>query len=225
MARNPMALPADSGNFEKKKVVDVPKAEAVYDTQTVTVANPNYNSNSGADEYRALLAEIKAQNDAQVKAAYDRSKSQLDSARESALKDAYTTYMHGLKNVPQISAVSGNGGQAQSLITKQQLGYENNRAATEQGYMDNLRELEAAKADGLVMANQDYLTQLAALAKTNMDRTAAVPATTTTTNKVLSGYKVGGDVLSKEEYLQMLRNAGMNATQAAAYMKANGIPY
>lgn len=207
-------------------------AKPIYDTVTTTVSAPaasaSVSKNDGLDEYKALLNQIKAEKAAQVNAAYNQGVESLNNAKAAADKDAYVAYMQGLKNMPQIAAMGGNGGYAQSLLNKQQLNFENNRSGIKQNYLDNLRELESARANGLVSANQDYLAEMAGFIKSMPATTtaAATPATTTQTNNVFSGkYKVGSKTMSRDEYLAYLAGYGMTGEQAADYMAKNNIPY
>lgn len=212
-------------NEEKKNIKGaISVAKPVYETVTTTTAAPAGGDN-GYSEYKALLEQMKREKQAQVNAAFNQGKESLDNARAAANKDAYIAYMHGLKNMPQIAAMGGNGGYAQSLATKQQLNYENNRGNIYQKYMDNLRELEAAKANGIVAANQDYLTDMAGLIKSGAPAATAVGGTTTTNNVWGGKYKVGSKTMSRDEYLAYLAGYGMDAAQAAEYMQKNNIPY
>lgn len=197
-------------------------AEPVYEKVTVAAAAPA--RDSGFDEYKALLAQMKAEKQRQVNAAYEQGKQSLDNARLAADKDAYITYMRGLKNMPQMSAVSGNGGYAQSLLNKQQLNYENNRSGIAQNYFDNLRQLQTNRDNSIISANQDYLSDMAGLIKNGVPSVSN--AADTTTSNVFGGkYKVGGKTLSRDEYLAYLAGYGMDAEEAAAYMAKNKIPY
>ena len=214
---------------EKKNIKGAIKvAQPVYDTVTTSApAASSGSSDNGYSEYKALLAQMKAEREAQVNAAYNRGKANLDNAKNSSLKDAYTAYMHGLKNMPQIAAVGGNGGYAQTLAAKQQLNYENNRNGIEQNYMDNLRELQANRDNSIVSSNQDYLTDMASLVKSGTPNLSSVAAASGgTTSNVFSGkYKVGGKTMSRDEYLAYLAGYGMDADEAANYMQKNNIPY
>jgi len=213
---------------EKKNIKGaISVAKPVYETVTTTVAAPaaSGGGDNGYSEYKALLEQMKREKQAQVNAAFNQGKESLDNARAAANKDAYIAYMHGLKNMPQRAALGGNGGYAQSLATKQQLNYENNRGSIYQNYLDNLRELEAAKANGIVAANQDYLTDMAGLIKSGAPAAAAGNETTTTNNVWGGKYKVGSKTMSRDEYLAYLAGYGMDAAQAAEYMQKNNIPY
>ena len=202
-------------------------------------------------ELKARQNELKAARTGQMNEAFDNSKLNLDGAKESSLKDSYVAYMHGLKNMPQTSAISGNGGYAQSLLNRQQLAYENNRNAIEQNYLDNLRQLEADKNAGLATIEQDYLNgimgletnaqnylnQLAALK--NNDNTyseqmaaiinkASAPAAKTGATATKSGteeytYKLGGKSYSAQELITYLKGQGMTQAEIARYMQANGL--
>lgn len=218
-------IPADTGGYGLQRMPQkaVVIEEPVVNTGTVAAG-------SAADGYTSYInalmqqqAELKAQRDAQVAAAYDNAKANLDSTRKASLKDSYVSYMKGLKNMPQISAVSGNGGYAQSLLAKQQLGYENNRTAIKQDYMNNLRELEANKAAGIISNQADYLdgaqsymSQLANMQKNYSAPAAAAPAVTGEYK-----YKIGSQTLTREQLLDYLASIGMTTEQARAYMERN----
>ena len=68
--------------------------------------------------------------------------------------------MMGKKNMPQISAAIGNGGMAQSLLAKQQLGYEENRSAADQNYLDQLNEAIAQRDAALAQNGSAYTTNV-----------------------------------------------------------------
>lgn len=115
---------------------------------------------SQKDAYTASQDKLKAEQDALIGKNYDTSSGQLGTARQDSLQDSYVAYMKGLKNMPQISAVSGNGGYAQSLATKQQLNYENNRRAVEADYMNRLAALQSERDAALLDASNTYNTNL-----------------------------------------------------------------
>ena len=203
----------------KPEQVTVPDSTAA---APAVVASPAIDS--GYNEYKALLAELRAERDAQVQAAYNQGKQSLDAARANSNKDAYIAYMHGLKNMPQISAVSGNGGYAQSLATKQQLNYENNRADIMQNYMDNLRQLQANRDAGVLSNGQDYLAQMAELVKDNT--TTAAKAASSAAAGTTSGeynYKLNGKNYNAQEFVNYLKGIGMTQADIARYMQANGL--
>ena len=191
--------------------------QATPEYETVTSSAQN---SSAYDAYAALLRDMQAQREAQINAAYNQSKASLDSAKNKSMKNAYISYMQGMKNAPQAAALGGNGGYAQSLITKQQLGYENNRSAIEQNYMDNLRELEAQRQAGLIESNQDYLSGMMGLVKDVGPKTVK-----TTTNQWTGRYKVGDKTMTPQEYMEYLAEFGYNADTAADYMQKNNLPY
>ena len=201
---------------EKKKIKGaMTAAQPIY--QQVATTMPA--ADNGLSEYRALMAQVQAEKQRQLDAAYNTGKAGLDNARLAAEKDAYIAHMRGLKNMPQISAVSGNGGYAQSLLNKQQLNYENNRAGIAQKYMDDLRQLQLNRDNGIFDAKQNYLTEVANYAK-------SAPKTTTATSNAFAGkYKVGNKTMSRDEYLAYLASYGMDAEAAAEYMAKNNIPY
>lgn len=210
-----------------------PAVAAVPATSTAT-ADTSSASNAYADylaELKAMQAKLKAQQEAQVNAAYNQGKTNLDDARTGSLKEAYVTYMQGLKNMPQIAAAGGNGGYAQSLLNKQQLNYENNRSGIEQNYLQQLAELENNRAAGIVSANKDYTSQMASLLNDDILTKAAEAATGTSagtsagTSGAAQTYKVGGQTMTKSELLAYLKSLGMTSSTAAHWMKANGISY
>ncbi len=189
-------------------------AEAIYETVTI-----NRDGDNKLNEYKSLMAQVQAEKQRQLDAAFNSGKAGLDNARLAAEKDAYIAHMRGLKNMPQISAVSGNGGYAQSLLNKQQLNYENNRAGIAQQYMDDLRQLQLNRDNGIFDAKQNYLTEVANFAK-------SAPKTTASTSKAFTGkYKVGDKTMTRSQYMDYLIGHGMTAEEAAAYMEKNGIPF
>ena len=112
------------------------------------------------DEYAAGQDKLKAEQEALIGKNYDTSSGNLGTAKTDSLQDSYVAYMKGLKNMPQISAISGNGGYAQSLAAKQQLNYENNRKAIEADYLSKLYDLQAERDAALLSANNTYNTNL-----------------------------------------------------------------
>ena len=78
------------------KVPDIP-AEPVYEKVTTTMPV----ADNGLSEYRALMAQVQAEKQRQLDAAYNTGKAGLDNARLAAEKDAYIAHMRGLKNMPQ----------------------------------------------------------------------------------------------------------------------------
>jgi len=235
-----------------RNYIDAAKATPVTTPVTTTVsaasADNGYNSYLAAlsqqraayerqqAEMRAQQQALKAQRDAAVNEAYNTAKDNLGGAKESTLRDGYVAYMQGLKAMPQISAVNGNGGYAQSLATKQRVNYENNRAAAQQNYLAALKELEANRAAGLI-ANQEnylsgiqkmedsasnYLQQLASLGDSFKMQTAA-PAVTTT--NVTTGVKLGNRTMSAREYMEYLKAMGYSAEAAAQLFEKKGISY
>ena len=176
-------------------------------------------------EYKSLLKQIAAEKQAQADAAFKTGKDNLDRARENALRESYITYMQGIKNAPQASAVSGNGGYAQSQLAKHQLNFENNRSAVEQNYLDNLRELQTNRDNGIVSSNQDYLTELASIAKTNAGKTATAAAKTAAATAAPTdyNYKLGGKSYNAQEFITYLKGLVMTQAEIARYMQANGL--
>ena len=235
-----------------RNYIDAAKATPVTTPVTTTVsaapADNGYNSYLAAlsqqqaayerqqAEMRAQQQALKAQRDAAVNEAYNTAKDNLGGAKESTLRDGYVAYMQGLKAMPQISAVNGNGGYAQSLATKQRVNYENNRAAAQQNYLAALKELEANRAAGLI-ANQEnylsgiqkmedsasnYLQQLASLGDSFKMQTSA-PAVTTT--NVTTGVKLGDKVMSTQDYINYLISVGYSPAAAAQLFKDKGLSY
>ena len=220
MAYRVNPIPANTGGYGLQRMPQ--KAELVEEPVATAAAAP---ADNGYTSYiNALMqqqAALKAQRDAQVNAAYSNAKNSLTGAKQASLKDSYVAYMQGLKNMPQISAVSGNGGYAQSLLAKQQLGYENNRAAIEQNYLNNLRELEANKAAGIISNQadyldgaQDYLSRLA-----SAQNSYSAPAAATAEYK----YKIGSQTMTRDQLLEYLASIGMTTEQAKAYMQRNNL--
>lgn len=190
-------------------------------------------------EMRAQQQKLKAQRDAAVNEAYNTARENLGGAKEATLRDGYVAYMQGLKAMPQISAVNGNGGYAQSLATKQRVNYENNRAAAQQKYLAALNELEANRAAGLIANQENYLSGIQGMennAKTYLQQLAAMqenfktqqPAVTGSAPVTTTGgykYKVGGQEMSRTEMMAYLAGLGMTAEQAEAYLRTHNLPY
>lgn len=224
---------------------------AINDLKSMYAAELAKREKEAAERQAQLAAQqlaLKNQRDAEINAAYNNSKNLLGTEKDNALAKAYTAYMQGRKNMPQIAAVGGNGGIAQSILAKQQLNYENNRNAVEQKYLEDLMQLDANKNAGLTASTEAYTTGLMGLQSNSqnyLDNLRALQndvtgyagqmetllnklnnkVTTATATPKLTGYKVGGKTMSKEEYLAYLANLGMNAEEAYDFMKNNNILY
>lgn len=191
-------------------------ANNLYDEPVTQVAVADTQASAAADEYKRLLRQMQAERKAAADAAFKQGKANLDTAKTAALRDGYVAYMQGLRNMPQLTAAVGNGGYAQSLAAKQQLGYENNRAAVEQGYLDNLRELQANRDAQIVSGNQDYLTELASLVKNTAEKAAA---------NENGGYRytLGGRTYDEQGLITYLKSLGMTQEAIARYLQAKGL--
>ena len=248
-------IPADTGGYGVQRM---PQKAVVIEQPTVVAATPavttatapvdnGYNAyiaalNQYQADYNRQQAELKAQQqalkekrDAAVNLAYDNAKDSLGNAKKATLQDRYVAYMQGLKAMPQVSAVNGNGGYAQSLATKQRVNYENNRAATQQSYLDALKELESDKAAGLLSNEESYLTgiqnmennantylqQLASLQESFKAQQPAVTASAPVTTTGEYKYKVGGQTMSRAQLLEYLASIGLTTEQAKRYMETN----
>ena len=176
------------------------------------------------DAYKSLLKQMRNERQAQADAAFEAGKDNLDRAREAAMRDSYVAHMQGLKNMPQVSAVSGNGGYTQSLLARQQMNYENNRNAIEQKYLDDLTQLQTNRDNGVISSNQDYLAELAAIAKTNAGKTGAVKTSAAATaTPAAYTYKLGGRTFTDQELVTYLKGQGMTQAEIARYMQAKGL--
>ena len=209
-----------------------PQARPAEEISTpVTVAANPVAAENGYSAYLEKLmaqqAEAKAQRDAAVNKAFNAAKANLEDNKNASLRDSYVAYMKGLKTMPQVNALGGNGGYAQSLATKQQLGYENKRASIQQGYIDALRELEANNAASLASNTDNYLTGVQNLEGTAQNYLAQLNmlqknnAKTTTTGEYK--YKVGNKTMSRSALLEYLANLGYTEEQAEEYFKNNGL--
>lgn len=200
-------------------------------------------------QLRAQQLAVKNSRDNQINQAFNNSKNNLDTAKDSSLKDSYVAYMRGQKVMPQVAAVGGNGGYAQSLANKQQLNYENNRSSIQQNYLDNLRQLEQDRTAGLAANEENYLngimgletnaqkyldqlnalqkddasyaTQMASLIKSAVPSGVSTSGTANFTGK----YRVGDKTMSRQELINYLIDYGMTPQQAADYLANNAIPY
>lgn len=186
-------------------------------TAVATAADP-------FDAYKSLLKQMRNERQAQADAAFETGKDNLDRAREAAMRDSYVAHMQGLKNMPQVSAVSGNGGYTQSLLARQQMNYENNRNAIEQKYLDDLTQLQTNRDNGVISSNQDYLAELAAIAKSNAGKTGTVKTSATATaTPAAYTYKLGGRTFTDQELITYLKGQGMTQAEIARYMQAKGL--
>lgn len=112
------------------------------------------------DKYIADQLALKEDQDALVNSNFDNASALLGRTNEDAQRQNYIAYMMGKKNMPQISAAIGNGGMAQSLLAKQQLGYEENRSAADQNYLDQLNEAIAQRDAALAQNGSAYTTNV-----------------------------------------------------------------
>lgn len=85
----------------------------------------------------------------------DAEKNNLDNLRQ-----LYISYMQGLRQVPQISAVWGAGGEIESLKNKSRLNYESNRAMENRNHASILEDIQKKYNDDLRELERKYLQQL-----------------------------------------------------------------
>lgn len=211
----------------KKETNSVPLAPDLTDRGITSYSNDLYSqpvsqevvggsgTSSAADEYKNLLKQMQAQKKAAANAAYKTGKANLDAAKEEANRNSYIAYMQGIKNFPQMNAVTGNGGMAESIASKHRLNYENNRNAVEQQYLADLLNLQTNRDNNIVSAEQDYLTQLMSMSK---------PTTKSSgTKETQYRYKLGGNTYNEQELVAYLKSLGMTPEAIARYLDAKGL--
>ena len=153
-------------------------------------------------------AEYYAQQQKMMDAQYKRGKRNINKAAADGNKEAYIAYMNGLKTMPQKAAIYGSGGYAQSLLNKSQLNYENNRNSIEQQRQASLADLEADYRNGILNAQNDYLTRLqSSIGKATA--TKAVPARSTNAKSTAVAAGDGDDATVDEASQVYRRYAAM----------------
>ena len=175
---------------------------------------------SGMDTYLAELQRQQAEKQKMLDSQYKQGKKNINRAADSGKKEAYVSFMQGMKNMPQKAAMYGAGGMAQSLANKSQLNYENNRNNIEQSRISALADLEADYKAGLMDSRDQYLTQLLAAQE---KATASLKGTGTQT----TGYSIGdnqtvhtgSDERTLTGLLTELMGMGFTRRQAEEYIR------
>jgi hypothetical protein len=76
------------------------------------------------------------------------------------MRQLYVAYMQGMKNMPQNTALYGEGGEIESLKNRMQLNYQSNRAAQQADYGGVLGQLQQKYSEDLALLEKRYLDQL-----------------------------------------------------------------
>ena len=188
-------------------------------------------ASNGGDMMSRYLSELerqRAEKQAALDAQYRQGKKNIEDSAADSNKDAYTAYMHGIKNMPQKSAMYGSGGMAQSLANKSQLNYENNRNNIAVAKQQALADLESDYRAGVLDAGDDYLTKLtAAQGKiTTQNKTVSGGGTGTTGAAGTKSYKIGNTGIKADSEMSLYNQLiamGFTRKEAEDYMLRNGV--
>lgn len=192
--------------------------------KTTTVSSAG-GGDGGMNVYLQALERQRAEKQAALDAQYRQGKKNIEDSAAASNKDAYTAYMHGIKNMPQKSAMYGSGGMAQSLANKSQLNYENNRNNIAVAKQQALADLESDYRAGVLDAGDDYLTKLSAV-QGKIGSGGSAGGTTKTTVPAKTTYRVAGTNINADSEVSLfnqLRQMGFTQKEAEDYMVANGI--
>ena len=202
------------GGQKNPPYVSPPAASINEGTGSYTVQNSAYSA------YMAELERQRAERQQMLDAQYNQGKQNIRDTARASNKQAYISYMQGLKNMPQAAAMYGSGGMAQSLANKSQLNYENNRKEIEQAKIAALGELESDYRSGIISGQDSYLTALRNAP--NPVKTYSVPQYTTTLgDKTL--YKGYDEERSIDALTSQLQSMGYTRAQITDYLKRQGI--
>ena len=193
------------------------------------------------ERQQAELARREAERKALLQQQYNTARNQARNARDESLRQTYLAYMRGTKNNKQLGAVTGGGGELETLKNKSQLNYENNRgnilAEYDKAEADLLAQLNAEQmanadtfADRMSTIGDNFYSQLQnytsayKAAANNAANGANGPSgsavkTQTTTKKI----KVGDDEYSLAEWIQSQVNSGKTLAQAQNLAKYYGL--
>lgn len=189
-------------------------ATSTESTGSYTVQNSAYSA------YMAELERQRAERQRMLDEQYNQGKQNIRDTARASNKQAYVSYMQGLKNMPQAAAMYGSGGMAQSLANKSQLNYENNRKDIEKAKISALGELESDYRSGVMSGQDRYLTAL----KNAPDpvKTYSAPQYTSTFgDKTL--YRGSSKKQSIDALTSQLLSMGFTRAQVTDYLKSQGI--
>lgn len=156
---------------------------------------------------------MEAAND-RLKQAYEYQQSQLGTARDNALREAYIKQQMVERRYPeQLSAAGINGGAAQGLLARNNADYANQRTAIHGNYLNNLGAAGQTYQQGIMQNNENFLNTMAAYQQSldemrrkweleQLEKSGLL--TVNPYNRV--GYGFNTQPLSAQDYLTNLRN-------------------
>lgn len=189
------------------------------------------------EKQQAELARREAERKALLQNQYNTARKQAQDARDESLRQTYLAYMRGTKNNKQLGAVTGGGGELESLKNRSQLNYENNRgnimAEFDRAEADLLAQLNAEQmanadtfadkmsgiGDKFYSQLRDYTSAYNKLANNSSGANEGTAAKTQTTKKV----KVGDDEYTLAEWIQKQVNSGKTLAQAQNLARYYGL--
>ncbi len=90
----------------------------------------------------------------------DLQKKEAKVTNENNLKDIYVTYMQGIKNMPQQTALWGAGGEIESLKNQKRMNYEDNRVKENAKHNSILNDLQKQYNNDLMELERKYMQML-----------------------------------------------------------------
>lgn len=165
--------------------------------------------------YLAELERQRAERQALLDSQYNKGKQNIEDSAAASNKEAYISYMNGMKNMPQAAAMYGSGGMAQSLANKSQLNYENNRNNINAAKLSSLSDLEADYNSGVLSAGDDYLTKLAS---------AQSKISSGSSTKQLTGVSDNGKTYnSLAAWIASMKNKGLSDEEITNLANSSGL--
>lgn len=169
------------------------------------------------DSYKEAMT---AAND-RLKQAYEYQQSNLEKAKNDALREAYIKQQMVERAYPEQLASAGiNGGAAQGVLARNNADYANQRTSIQGDYLNNLGEAGQTYQQGILQNEADYLANMAAYRQEldKMRREWELEQLTESgllnKNKIngnsslsgLSGLLSGKNQMTAQDYLNSLRN-------------------
>lgn len=118
---------------------------------------------------QAALAQQKAAEQAARKEQYNLSKSNVNTAADDALRQAYIRKRQQMQQMPQQNALLGNGGLSETAMLQMEADYGNNRANLEGERIAQLANLETQLNEGLAIDESNYYQKLQNLQQQQAD--------------------------------------------------------
>lgn len=158
---------------------------------------------------------MEAAND-RLKQAYEYQQSQLENAKNNALRESYIKQQMVQRGYPeQLSAAGINGGAAQGLLARNNADYANQRTSVMGNYLNNLGAAGQTYQQGVMQNNENYLAQVAAYKQALEEMQREFELEQLKNSGILngvgktSGYNAltGSNKLTAQQYLDALRNS------------------